>query len=181
MKITFPNFLSILRILLIIPILILLFFKLYFIAFLLFIFASITDFLDGYFARKFNNQTHLGAFLDLLADKLLVSSLLIWFVFLSSSLIIFVSSLVIILREITISSLRLFFFSNSNNTNFGVDYFGKLKTFFQMTSVSLLIILPESNILFFIPKYLLLISAIFSIVSLINYVFKWQKKNSIIF
>ena len=148
MKIKFPNVLSILRILLIIPILILLFFEFNFTAFLLFIIASITDFLDGYFARKFNNQTQLGAFLDLLADKLLISSLLIWFVFLSSSLIIFVSSLVIILREIIISSLRLFFLSNSKNTNFGVDYFGKLKTFIQMTAVSLLIIFPESNILF---------------------------------
>ena len=173
MKITFPNFLSFLRILLIIPILILLYFELNFIALLLFIIASITDFFDGYFARKFNNQTQFGAFLDLLADKLLISSLLIWFVFLSSSYIIFISSLAIILREITISALRVFF-SNSSNTNFGVDYFGKLKTFFQMTSVSLLIIFPESNILFFVPKYLLLISAIFSVLSLTNYVLKWQ-------
>ena len=48
---------------------------------ILFLFSSLTDYFDGYLARKYLSESDLGAFLDLIADKILVTSLLIWLVF----------------------------------------------------------------------------------------------------
>ena len=81
--------------------------------FITFVVASITDYLDGYFARKNNQTSDLGALLDLLADKLFVSILLIWMTFEFEIKMILISSILIISREISISYLRLFIVSLS--------------------------------------------------------------------
>ena len=76
-----PNFLSFLRILLILPIIYSLQSELYLLAAFLFFLSSMTDYMDGYLARRYELESELGAFLDLIADKVLVVTILVWLVF----------------------------------------------------------------------------------------------------
>ena len=76
----------------------------------------ITDYLDGLIARKQNLVTEIGALLDLLADKIFVSIILIWMTFTFDSVFILVASILIISREIAVSYLRLFIISNHKET-----------------------------------------------------------------
>ena len=87
-----PDYLSVSRIILIFPIIYLYEFELYLLSLFVFILASITDYLDGFLARKNNETSELGALLDLLADKLFVSILLVWMTFVFDSFLIFISS-----------------------------------------------------------------------------------------
>ena len=82
----------------------------------IFVIASITDFLDGYFARLFNQKSKIGKILDPIADKLLVSSALIGLISIQiiTGIHIIIAT-IIILREIFVSGLREF--SNSKNLN----------------------------------------------------------------
>ena len=89
---------------------------LYLYSLICFVIASVTDFLDGYFARKNNLASDLGAFLDLLADKVFVSVILIWMTSNFDNFFILISSILIITREISISSLRLFVISKSKHS-----------------------------------------------------------------
>ena len=76
-----PNILSISRIILLVPIIIFFENDMYISSVVTFIVASVTDYLDGFFARRNNQSSDLGAFLDLLADKVFVSTLFIWMTF----------------------------------------------------------------------------------------------------
>lgn len=170
-----PNFLSISRILFLIPIIFLFEYGLYLFSVITFVAASITDYLDGYLARKNNQTSDLGALLDLLADKILVSILLIWMTFNFDNLIILISSILIVSREILISYVRMFIISKSNNLNeVKSDLLGKYKTTFQMIGLGLILISPLTiNLVFFIGLSLLLFSAVISWYSLIMYLNKW--------
>ena len=75
---------------------------------LLFIIASLTDYLDGFLARRLNIVSKLGGILDLIADKMLVTSVLIWVVYMSGDLILTLAVLIIILREMIITVFRQF-------------------------------------------------------------------------
>ena len=169
-----PNFLSISRIFLLIPILVLFEFGFFYSALVIYITASITDFLDGYFARKLNVETKLGALLDLLADKLFVSILLIWATFNFESVLILLSTFMIVSRELTIGYLRMYFLQNGFSDNsLKSNFLGKLKTTLQMFGLGTLFISPLSDTLTTIAVYLIFISAIFSLLSLANYSIKW--------
>ncbi len=170
-----PNFLSISRILFLIPIIFLFEYDLYLFSVLTFVIASITDYLDGYLARKNNQASDFGALIDLLADKIFVSILLIWMTFNFDNLIILISSILIVSREIMISYVRMFFISKSNNLNkVKSDLLGKFKTTFQMIGLGLILISPLTiNLVFFIGLSLLLFSAVISWYSLIMYLNKW--------
>ena len=170
-----PNFLSISRILFLIPIIFLFEYDLYLFSVLTFVIASITDYLDGYIARKNNQASDFGALIDLLADKIFVSILLIWMTFNFDNLIILISSILIVSREIMISYVRMFFISKSNNLNkVKSDLLGKFKTTFQMIGLGLILISPLTiNLVFFIGLSLLLFSAVISWYSLIMYLNKW--------
>ncbi len=136
-----PNFLTILRILLIPSIIICIeigSFKYYWIALFLYIFACFSDFFDGYLARKYDLESNLGRFLDPIADKILVVSILI--VLIANKLIygFFVyPALIIILREIIVSGLRDFFLHSSKTLL--VTKLAKWKTLIQMSSLGFLI------------------------------------------
>ena len=93
-----PNFLSSLRILFILPIIYSIQNELYFLAAILFFVSSSTDFFDGYLARRYAVESELGAFLDLIADKVLVISILIWLVFVYSNQALTIISILIVLR-----------------------------------------------------------------------------------
>ena len=103
----------------------------------LFILASISDFLDGFIARKWNQESDIGKILDPIADKLLVIiSLIILIISFEDNPIIFFSSILIIFREILISGLREI--TKSSGIILNVTKLSKLKTAAQLASIILL-------------------------------------------
>tara|TARA_A100001234_G_scaffold214314_1_gene217834 strand:+ start:346 stop:873 length:528 start_codon:yes stop_codon:yes gene_type:complete len=170
-----PNFLSVSRIFLLIPVITLFESGFFLLSLTAYILASITDYLDGYFARQNNQTSDIGALLDLLADKLFVSILLIWMTSNFDNTLILVSAILIVSREISISYLRLLIVSKSKHiSEVKSDILGKYKTAIQMTGLGLILITPITPNLFFNASLVLLIfSAIISWYSLIKYLKKW--------
>ena len=170
-----PNLLSVFRMVAFLPIIILFSLDYHLTSFFLFTAAAWSDFLDGFLARRFSMTSNLGSLLDLLADKVLVSSILIFLVFYTGDIYLLILTIIIILREISISSLRLFLVSNGVEiSNITPDIYGKLKTFLQMLSLSLLLIYPLfGNIFFRSILILLLISTFLSLISFLNYLKIW--------
>jgi CDP-diacylglycerol--glycerol-3-phosphate 3-phosphatidyltransferase len=148
-----PNTLTIIRVALI-PVMILFFYLPYewsrFMACWVFVAASITDFLDGYFARKYQTESKLGAFLDPVADKLTVTTALIILLQDHPTIFMMIATAVIIGREITISALREWMAELGKRGAVNVAMIGKIKTVFQMTAIGFL--LYEAD-LWFIPVY----------------------------
>ena len=170
-----PNLLSISRVVLLIPIIFLFEYQFYLFSVGFFLLASITDYLDGYFARKNNQTSSIGSLLDLLADKIFVSVLIIWMTFNFDSSLILISSILIVSREISISYLRLYIVSNSKYiAEVKSDLVGKYKTAIQMFGLGLILISPLfSNFFFNISLVLIFISALISWYSLARYLNKW--------
>ena len=166
-----PNLLSIFRMIAFLPVIILFSSEYYLSSFFLFTAAAWSDFLDGFIARKYSLASNLGSLLDLLADKILVSSILIFFVFYSEDFYLMSLTLVIILREISVSTLRLFLISSGVKVNkITPDKYGKFKTFLQMLAISLLLIFPLFDEIFYnITLIFLLVSVFFSLLSFSNY------------
>ena len=140
-----PNAISLSRIFLVIPII-------YFIltgkenlALLVFAIGCLTDFLDGFIARKFNQESILGENLDLLADKLFICILLIFLPFHFDNFLLLFFSIFLIARELAIGSIRQYFLSINLAEKSKVNFLGKLKTFFQMISVGSAIILMSTT------------------------------------
>ena len=173
-----PNLLSVFRMIAFLPVIILFSSEYYLSSFFLFTAAAWSDFLDGFLARRYNITSNLGSLLDLLADKVLVSSVLIFLVFYTANIYLLILTTVIIVREISISSLRLFLVSSGVEiSNITPDKFGKLKTFLQMFSLSLLLIYPLFGKFFFTSVLiLLLLSTLFSILSFLNYLKIWSSQ-----
>ena len=107
------------------------------IATVIFTVAAITDLLDGYLARKLNQVSAFGAFLDPVADKLMVAAALIVLVKLGRADAII--SFIIIGREITISALREWMAKLGESRSIAVSMLGKVKTSFQMIAIVLLL------------------------------------------
>ena len=136
-----PNLLSAFRMIAFFPVIILFSFEYFLTSFFLFSAAAWSDYLDGFLARRYNITSNLGSLLDLLADKILVSSTLIYLVFFTGNIYLLILTIIIIVREISISSLRLFLVSSGMEiSNITPDKYGKLKTFLQMFSLSLLLL-----------------------------------------
>ena len=171
-----PNLLSAFRMIAFLPVIILFSSEYYLTSFFLFSVAAWSDFLDGFLARRYNITSNLGSLLDLLADKILVSSILIFLVFYTANFYLLILTKIIILREISISSLRLFLVSDGVEiSNITPDNYGKIKTFLQMFSLSLFLIYPLFGNVFFIGALiLLLISTFLSILSFVNYLKIWS-------
>ena len=142
MHLTFPMLLTLLRIALI-PVLVLFFYLPYswssIAAAVVFIFAALTDWLDGYLARRMDLMTPFGAFLDPVADKLMVATALVLLVSRNPAVLFTLSAAIIIGREIAISSLREWMAEMGKRGHVQVSGLGKLKTIFQMTAISLLL------------------------------------------
>ena len=141
MKFKIPNILTIGRII-IVPIFVATFFLPGFfgelIPFFLFVLASFTDYLDGLFARIFKEESKLGELLDPIADKILVSTALVLLI-MNGTIKNFevIAAIIIITREIIISSLREFLAKIS--ISMPVTGLAKMKTFIQMFSISILL------------------------------------------
>jgi len=104
-----------------------------------FLLAALTDWLDGYLARRMGLVSPLGAFLDPVADKLMVATALVLVVADNPQAWIAISAAVIIGREITISALREWMAEIGNRARVAVSWVGKFKTAAQMTAITLLI------------------------------------------
>ena len=139
------------------------------IAVVVFILASLTDFLDGHIARKYNLVTNFGKFMDPLADKLLVCSAMIALVGMHrlSSIV----AIIIIAREFIISGFRLI--ASDNGIVIAASYWGKFKTTFQMIAVVLLILDIPSLVL--LTNLCVWIALALTIISLVDYIVKNHK------
>ena len=135
-----------------------------------FIFAAITDWLDGYLARKLNQMSAFGAFLDPVADKLVVVGALI--VLLHLNRVDMVVALIIIGREIAISALREWMARVGQAKSVAVAFIGKLKTVLQMVSIPLLLF--EDRLFGVIDCYalgtvLIYVAAVLTVISMLYY------------
>jgi len=135
-----PNFLTVLRVLSV-PVFIYLLlspsFEARVTAFVLFALASITDLIDGYLARKWNQVTEFGKFLDPLADKALVLGAFITFIFLSDQIQVWMV-LCIVGRDMLITSLR--YLAIHRGRSLRTSVFGKIKTAFQMFAIATILL-----------------------------------------
>lgn len=119
----------------------------YFIVFVIFIVGSFTDFLDGYLARKNNQVTALGKFLDPVADKLLINSMII-FLIAPSIISPYVTApqlsipvwcaIIFVARDIVVDALR--FIAAQRNIVIAANIFGKMKTVLQMVAISFVLL-----------------------------------------
>jgi CDP-diacylglycerol---glycerol-3-phosphate 3-phosphatidyltransferase len=106
---------------------------------LLFTAAGITDSLDGYLARRLGQTSRLGAFLDPVADKLIVAVALVLLVSRDPRLIVVLTAIVIIGREITISALREWMAEIGERRKVAVSQIGKYKTILQIVGLSMML------------------------------------------
>lgn len=104
---------------------------------IIFVLAAVTDWLDGFLARKLNQTSAFGAFLDPVADKLMVAAALIVLVELER--VGAITALIIIGREITISALREWMAGEGQGSSVGVAMIGKIKTVAQMVAIVFLL------------------------------------------
>lgn len=103
--------------------------------------ASLTDWLDGYLARKLNLTSDFGAFLDPVADKLLIAGVLVMLV--SVYPLILAATVIIVAREILVSALREWMASKGARATVAVAFSGKLKTTVQMIAISALLLASD--------------------------------------
>ena len=137
-------------------------------AFLFFLIASFTDFLDGYLARYLRQESVLGANLDLLADKIFVSSLLIFISFHFDNLIYLMMTILIIAREISIGTIRQYLLETNKENKAKVNFLGKFKTSLQIFSIGIAMIFLDTEFSS-IVEIVIIIAAAMSWLSLLNY------------
>jgi CDP-diacylglycerol--glycerol-3-phosphate 3-phosphatidyltransferase len=145
----------------------------------LYAFACITDWFDGYLARRWNQTSRFGEFLDPVADKLMVAVCLVSLLHdtppdmsLNAKGVLAAMVAVIIGREITVSALREWMAELGERKKVGVGWVGKCKTAFQMTAIGMMI--WEINQPFGWPWYqfgygLLLVAAVLTLYSMVQY------------
>ena len=141
------------------------------IAAILFGIAAVTDFIDGWVARRFGQHSRFGEFLDPVADKLMVAIVLVMLVQAQSHWFEDIIAMIIIGREITISALREWMATIGERANVKVSFSGKVKTTLQMFGIAFMV---YQNDLLGIPIYtvgfvLLLAAAVMTIWSMFFY------------
>lgn len=169
-----PNILTLSRILLI-PVFVAVYFMpgqtTYLWAAMLFGAAALTDWLDGYLARRLGQTTPFGAFLDPVADKLIVVTALLLLIDSHSSLWLTLPAIVIVGREIVISALREWMAEMNSRGVVAVSWLGRAKTTIQMVAIFLLLANPaEPDRPWVLVGYALLYAAVLlTLVSMFNY------------
>ena len=137
-----PNLLTLLRILLI-PVFVVVFFLPYGwappVTCAIFALAGVTDWLDGYLARRFDAGSRFGAFLDPVADKLMVTAALVLLLANDPTVWMALAVIIIVSREITISALREWMAELGISRHVAVSFVGKLKTTVQMLAIGLML------------------------------------------
>ena len=142
MHLSLPNVLTLLRIALI-PVFVIVFYLPWawapLVAAIVFTVAALTDLLDGYFARRLNQVSPMGAFLDPVADKLMVATALVLLVEADPTPALAIPVVIIIGREIAISALREWMAEVGARAQVAVSMIGKIKTTVQMTAIIMMI------------------------------------------
>lgn len=138
----------------------------------LFVVASMTDWLDGYLARKYHLVTDFGKFMDPLADKLLVCSAMICLIDLGKipSWVV----IIIIAREFIISGFRLV--AADNGIVIAASYWGKFKTVFQMLMI-IVMLMDLGGVFATVELVLMYAALILTVISLVDYI--WKNKQVI--
>lgn len=144
----------------------------HFFAMIVFVLAAVTDWLDGFLARRFNATSPLGAFLDPVADKLIVAVALIVIAVEYQHWIVTLAAIVIIMREMAVSALREWMAAQQLSDVVAVSKMGKYKTTFQLIALSLLI---YGGSLFGVPwvtlgLIFLALATLLTVVSLLQYI-----------
>ena len=174
----FINFITIARIFLAPIILVFLIFGNYLVCVLLFFLAGLTDYFDGYFARKYNAVSELGEILDPIADKVLVVFILIGLsVELDSQLMALLSSL-IIAREIGVAALRDYSARNNLSERTKVTFLAKAKTSVQLLTIGLylLALAISFNLLIVISDIFLIVATFITLYTGYQYTLNVFKK-----
>lgn len=191
---TLPNKLTLLRIL-IIPVMVILYYikplrkmevinigdglsLLYLIEFILFVLASLTDFLDGHIARKYNLVTTFGKFLDPLADKLLVFTAMTIFmadniVYNNLTLLPLWVFIIMLIREFMVSGIRML--ASSKGEVIAAGKLGKLKTATTMLALCVCFFVSLNIVVFYIAYVLVMLSCLLTIISGIEYFYNSRK------
>lgn len=137
-------------------------------ALIIFVISCISDFIDGYYARKHNLVTDFGKFIDPVADKLLVISTMLMLVELRELSAIVV--IIVIIRELSVDGLRLVAMSSKTKKVIAASKLGKIKTTLQMIAVSLYLARPIGiNIA---NQAVMALAVIFTIISGVDYFIK---------
>lgn len=174
MRLTVPTTITLFRIVLI-PIFVVVFYLPYawanLAAAFIFGLASVTDWIDGYLARLLKQESSFGAFLDPVADKLMVVVAIVLIVQAHPSIYIALPSIIIVAREISISALREWMAELGSSTSVQVSFVGKAKTVAQLFSLLLMIYAePIGQIpIFQIGLGFYYLAVIFTIVSMAIY------------
>ncbi|WP_025731925.1 CDP-diacylglycerol--glycerol-3-phosphate 3-phosphatidyltransferase [Carnimonas nigrificans] len=167
-----PNILTLVRVVFI-PLLVIAFYlpppMSYSLAAILFGAASVTDWFDGFLARRWNQSTPFGAFLDPVADKLIVAVALALLIERYADIWMTLPALVIIGREIVISALREWMAELGKRANVAVSSIGKLKTALQMFSIFLLLGAPLDSGLALAAGLMLYAAALLTLWSMFQY------------
>ena len=174
-----PNTLSFFRFLAGLAILVLYYFEFFSknstdtIVFVIFIIAALTDWFDGLIARNYKLSSNFGAFIDPVADKVLIVCSLICLIFLDRVDLLLGS--IIILREFFVSSLREWFANNKKILS--VSVFGKVKTLCQMISIPMFFIqdIINQNFFYLLANLLLYLAVILTIYSMVMYSLQIRK------
>ncbi|MDC9719843.1 MAG: CDP-diacylglycerol--glycerol-3-phosphate 3-phosphatidyltransferase [Gammaproteobacteria bacterium] len=135
----------------------------------LFMLAAATDWLDGFLARKLNQTTAFGAFLDPVADKITVAVALVVLVESYSELWLTLPAIIIISREIVISALREWMAETGKSAHVAVSYIGKIKTFAQMGSIVFLLATPPGTLISMLGLIMLYVAAALTLWSMALY------------
>ena len=140
---------------------------------ILFLIAALTDFLDGYLARKYNLVTDLGKVMDAIADKILVNGVLILLAV--NGYISAIVPVVIVCRDIAVDSIKMI--AGQKNGAVAASKAGKTKTAFMLTVISLLLLndIPFSLFSVYPGKIIIMIAVVLSIISGIQYYEKNKK------
>ena len=173
LAVTLPNFLTLLRIILI-PFFIGCFYLPFTWAHWLtagiFLLAAITDWLDGYLARQLKQSSAFGAFLDPVADKLMVAAALVLIVSQYPAFWTAIAGIVVISREILISALREWMAELGKRASVKVSFIGKIKTTFQMIALVVLLSQPTGYTHFVIFGFVMLgIAVVLTLWSMVLY------------
>ena len=112
------------------------FFEMYFASLVIFIACSISDFLDGYLARKFDKESSLGKLLDPIADKILLCSTILSIILITNDYFIGLMGTLILIREFWVSGLREYTALNNIQGASDVSYLAKIKTTLQFIAIS---------------------------------------------